>query len=503
METQMKKGQRSGLGAFDELLHMRPGFLLTFSIAGLLAVALVAFAVSQILGAEIRNTQITSATRSAELLSAASLAPQLGSASTALDAGQLGALDQATLAARRTAGLAGVGIWDRQSHVLYASDHRLIGTTVLRTPQAVAAFSGKTSSSVANHASPVVSAFTAKQIDIAVPIYAQGQSKPIAVAEVVLPYAPVAQDVSGQTQRIDLILVGASLLFYALLWPVLLRASKAVRKQSDHRKKALLRELEHAIAANELLLHYQPTIDLGEGRVTGVEALLRWRHPRRGLLSPNEFLPTVVDSKLNSRLALHVVGMALRDCGAWRERGIDATVNVNLSVPNVLDGTLSEEIGKMLAGAGIPPGALGLEVTEAAIVADPDKAAATLKALDRLGVRICIDNFGTGYSSLACLRDLPVAELKIDRQFIAGLHLRPRDRMIVSLIVRLAHELEVTVIAEGVEDRPTLTDLAELGCDMAQGHYFSPPLPLADLVAWFEEPLAAGYSPRVEAAAAV
>jgi len=481
---------------------MRPGFLLTFSVAGLLAVGLVAFAVSRILGTEIRHTQVTDGTRSAELLAAASLGPQLGTGSRPLDAGQLKALDQATLAARRTAGLAGVGVWDRQSRVLYATNHRLIGTTVLRTPEAIAAFSGKTSSTVVSRAPSVVSNFTAKQIDVAVPIYRQGVSKPIAVAEIALPYAPVAQQISEQTQRIDLILIGASLLFYAVLLPVLLRASKAVRKQSDPHRKALLRELEHAIAHDELLLHYLPTINLAEGRVTGVEALLRWRHPRRGLLAPSEFLPTVVDSALNRRLALCVVSMALRDCGAWRERGIDAAVNVNLSVQNILDDALSEEIGKMLATAGIPPGALGLEVTEAAIVADPEKAAETLRALDRLGVRICIDNFGTGYSSLACLRDLPVAELKVDHQFIAGLHIRSRDKMIVSLIIRLAHELQVTVIAQGVEDLATLTDLAELRCDMAQGYYFSQPLPLAELVTWFEAPLAAGCAPPAELAAA-
>jgi EAL domain-containing protein (putative c-di-GMP-specific phosphodiesterase class I) len=494
----MQKRQRSGLAAFNELLHMRPGFLLTFSIAGLLAVALVAFAVSQILGAEIRDTQVTSATRSAELLSAASLGPQLPARGRPLEAEQLKKLDEATLAARRTTGLAGVGIWDLQSRIVYATDHRLIGTSVLRTPEAVAAFSGKTSTAVVSRAPSVVSTLAAKQIDVAVPIYAHGKRKPTAVAEVALPYAPVAQSVSTETQRIDLILIGASLLFYAMLWPGLLRASKAVRKQSDPRRKALLRELEHAFAHDELLLYYQPTINLEGGRVAGVEALLRWRHPKRGLLGPSEFLPGIVDSALNSRLALHVVEMALRDCGAWRDRGIDVSVNVNLSAPDVLDDALSQEIGKLLATAGIPPAALGLEVTEGAIVADPDRAAAMLTALDRLGVRVCINNFGTGYSSLAVLRDLPVTELKVDRSFISGLQSRPRDRTIVSLIIGLAHQLDVTVIAEGVEDLQTLTDLGEMHCDMAQGHYFSQPLPLTELVAWFETPLAAGYAPPAE-----
>ena len=124
----------------------------------------------------------------------------------------------------------------------------------------------------------------------------------------------------------------------------------------------------------------------------------------------------MTDDDLNARLTLHVVGMALRDCGEWRDRGIDAAVNVNLSVSNVIDGALPEQIGKLLATCGIPPTALGLEVTEAAIVADPEKAAVMLEALHRMGVRIAIDDFGTGYSSLAVLRDLPINELKIDRR---------------------------------------------------------------------------------------
>jgi EAL domain-containing protein (putative c-di-GMP-specific phosphodiesterase class I) len=195
--------------------------------------------------------------------------------------------------------------------------------------------------------------------------------------------------------------------------------------------------------------------------------------------------------------------MALRDCQEWRDRGIDAAVNVNLSVANVLDDGLPDEIGKMLATCGIPPRALGLEVTETAIVADEQKATAMLKALDGMGVRIAIDNFGTGYSSLTCLRDLPVSELKIDREFIVGLRVRPRDKAIVRLITRLAHGLEVKVIAEGVEDEETVNELAELEVDMAQGYYFSRPLPLAELVAWFEDPAIAGRvapAPLVSAA---
>jgi EAL domain-containing protein (putative c-di-GMP-specific phosphodiesterase class I) len=249
-------------------------------------------------------------------------------------------------------------------------------------------------------------------------------------------------------------------------------------------------------------LHYQPTVDLAGGRVVGVEALLRWRHPRRGLLAPSEFLPSVADGPLNGRLAVHVLRMALRDCAAWRDRGVDAGVNVNLSVANALDISLPEQIGTLLATCGIPADALGLEVTEAAILADPEKATAMLASLDRMGVRIAIDNFGTGYSSLAGLRDLPVSELKVDRAFVAGLCNHPRDEAIVRSTIRLAHELDVKVIAEGVEDEETVNALAALECDMAQGFYISRPLPLAELVAWFQAPVLAGHTAIAEPAAA-
>jgi EAL domain-containing protein (putative c-di-GMP-specific phosphodiesterase class I) len=483
-------------------MRLRPGFLLSYSLAGLVAVGLLAFAVSRILSTQIRSSQLTSATASANLLASAAYGPRL-SGSRQLKITELRALDQATLAARRSAGVIGVGIWDNRSQILYATNHRLIGKTIVRPAEVESAVAGETSTVVGPGTQSPVAHAAGTQIDVAVPIYARHGRKVSAVAEIALPYAPVAQAISTQTKRIDIVLFGAALLFYAALWPRLLRASRAVRTQADPAKQALLRELENGIKRDELLLHYQPTIDLGAGRVVAVEALLRWQHPKRGLLAPSEFLPSLTDDDLNGRLTLHVVGMALRDCGEWRDRGIDAAVNVNLTVSNVIDDALPEQIGKLLATCGIPPAALGLEVTETAIVADPEKAAVMLEALHRMGVRIAIDDYGTGYSSLAVLRDLPISELKVDREFVVGLRKRPRDEAIVRSTIRLAHELDVKVIAEGVEDQKTVSELVALECDMAQGYYFSPPLSLPDLVAWFEAPIVAGGGAVAEPAATV
>jgi EAL domain-containing protein (putative c-di-GMP-specific phosphodiesterase class I) len=496
MPTQSRAGHADLAGL---RLRLRPGFLLSYSLAGLIGVGLLAFAVSRILSSDIRNSQLTSASASANLLAASAYGPRL-SGSRQLKITQIRALDRATLAARRTAGLIGVGIWDNRGQILYSSDHRLIGKSIVRPAEVESAVGGETSTVVGPGTQSPIAHAAGKQIDVAAPVYARSGRKVIAVAEIALPYTPVAQAISTQTKRIDYVLFGAALLFYAALWPRLLRASRAIRTQSDPEKQALLRELENGIKRDELLLYYQPAIDLNEGRVVAVEALLRWQHPKRGLLAPSEFLTTVTDDDLNGRLTLHVVGMALRDCGEWRDRGIDAAVNVNLSVSNVIDDALPEQIGKLLATCGIPPAALGLEVTETAIVTDPEKAAVMLEALHRMGVRIAIDDYGTGYSSLAVLRDLPISELKVDREFVVGLRKRPRDEAIVRSTIRLAHELEVKVIAEGVEDAKTVSDLVALECDMAQGYYFSPPLPLPDLVAWFEAPIVAGGSAVIEPA---
>jgi EAL domain-containing protein (putative c-di-GMP-specific phosphodiesterase class I) len=499
----MSKHRQASVG-LDSLsglrARLRPGFLLTFSVAWLLGVAVLAFAVSRILGGDIRTEELNSATGSAELLAASSFGPRFTGRQQRVSGSELAALDEAALAARRTAGLAGIAVWDTHSRIAYATDHRLIGRRVLPPPEVRVALSGRTSTVVRDGSRSPIGAHAGQQINVAVPINEQGRAKPIAAVDVVLPYAPVAQQISDRTRSINLILIGAALLFYAALLPRLLHASRALRSQRDPRKQALLRELEVGMKRGELLLHYQPTIDLTDGSVVAVEALIRWQHPKRGLLAPSEFLPMVDDRALIGRLALTVVEMALRDCSAWRDRGIDAGVSVNLAVQNALDGELPGRIGKLLATRGIPADALVLEVTESAIAADPEKASAMLRALASMGVGIAIDNFGTGYSSLAGLRDLPVSELKVDRSFVAGLITHPRDAAIVRSTIQLAHELEVKVIAEGVEDEDTIKELADLGCDMAQGYYFSRPQPLGGLVAWFEAPVIAGRAADQEPA---
>jgi EAL domain-containing protein (putative c-di-GMP-specific phosphodiesterase class I) len=323
---------------------------------------------------------------------------------------------------------------------------------------------------------------------VTVPLVRGGAAKPFAVAEMRLPYAPIATAIRAQSIRILLILIGAALLFYAAILPRLVAASRAAREKSDPETEILLEELDAALQAGDLELHYQPIVELGSGRVGAMESFLRWDHPRRGRLAPGDYLPAAASSRLIGPLTLYVIERALRDCSAWRARGVDAGVHVNLSEANVLDERLPDEVGRLLGQWRIPSDALCLEVTETAIAADPEHAADILAGLDAMGVRISIDDFGTGYSSLAGLRDLPVSELKIDRSFVSGLLDVDRDASIARSIVGLAHELDIRVIAEGVEDAATLEQLHELGCDGAQGFYFAAALPLADLLAWLVAP---------------
>jgi len=303
-----------------------------------------------------------------------------------------------------------------------------------------------------------------------------------------LPYEPIAAAVRAQSMRIQFILFGAALLFYAAILPRIIQASRATRAQFDADTQILMRELATGLEAAELDLHYQPIVELASGRVAAMESFVRWQHPRHGRLAPAAFLPAASETELIGPLTLFVIDRALRDCRTWREGGIDADVQVNLSEANVLDTRLPDEVGRLLERYELPSNALCLEVTEQAIAADPENASDILARLDEMGVRISIDDFGTGYSSLAVLRDLPVCELKIDRSFIAGLLDSGRDETITRSIIGVAHELDLRVIAEGVEDSPTLERLLELGCDGAQGYHFAPPMPLNSLLGWLSAP---------------
>jgi len=245
-----------------------------------------------------------------------------------------------------------------------------------------------------------------------------------------------------------------------------------------------LHELRVALVSDQLVLHYQPKLDLTTGEVHNVEALVRWNHPCRGLLQPGEFLPLVEEAGLMQEMTRILLAQALDQAAVWMLREIRLTISVNLSPSSLLDAALPERIAAMLDARGLPASALILEITEEYLMQDYALARASLTRLRDIGVRISIDDFGTGYSSLAYLRDLPIDELKLDRSFLTPMQDDPRAAALVASTIDLAHSLDLRMVAEGVETADALAELSLYGCDQAQGYFISRPVPAAELVTW-------------------
>jgi diguanylate cyclase (GGDEF)-like protein len=250
------------------------------------------------------------------------------------------------------------------------------------------------------------------------------------------------------------------------------------------RRLSLAAELRHAVERDELMLHYQPKAELGTGRVSGVEALLRWNHPEYGLIPPDEFIPLAEHTGLIRPLTSWVLDHAVEQARVWQDGGTPLSVAVNLSVRALMDGALPDEVAGVLDRASLDAAALVLEITESTIMADPNRAIAVLRRLSDFGVALSIDDFGTGYSSLAYLKRLPVDEVKVDRSFVMNMATDTDDAVIVRSTVDLARNLGLRVVAEGVEDNATWDHLRLLGCDAVQGYYLAKPMPATQVVRW-------------------
>ncbi|HVI26272.1 MAG TPA: EAL domain-containing protein [Xanthomonadaceae bacterium] len=243
---------------------------------------------------------------------------------------------------------------------------------------------------------------------------------------------------------------------------------------------SLMGDLRYAIAHDGLVLHYQPRLHLASGRVDSAEGLVRWQHPQLGLVPPDAFIGLAEETGNISRLTRWVLAAGIAQAARWRAAGLQARVALNVSARDLEDVELPRRVAGLLAAHGLPADAIGLEITESALMRKPDAAMPVLRALAAQGIPLSIDDFGVGQSSFAYLRRLPVRELKIDRAFVAQLAQSREDRMIVRAITDLAHELDCRVTAEGVEDAGALDYLAAIGCDHAQGFLIARPLPAAD-----------------------
>ena len=259
------------------------------------------------------------------------------------------------------------------------------------------------------------------------------------------------------------------------------------QNSGDPRKLTLASDLRASIEQGHLVLHYQPKVDAQTGALLGVEALVRWQHPEHGLIPPDEFIPLAEHTGLISPLTTFVLDTALQQCRSWVQGGHEIPVAVNISTHRLLDLSFPIEISNQLARWQVPAKLLTLEITESAIMADPDRAMYVVQQLHDLGVHLSIDDFGTGYSSMAYLKNLPVHELKIDRSFVSNMTTNERDAVIVRSTVELGRNLGLHVIAEGVEDSATWTELDAVGCHAIQGYYVSRPVTSNGFQEWLDQ----------------
>jgi diguanylate cyclase (GGDEF)-like protein len=244
-------------------------------------------------------------------------------------------------------------------------------------------------------------------------------------------------------------------------------------------------ELSHAVRSGHVGIAVQPKAVLTSGEVTAVEALARWRRPDDTVVPPGEFIPVAERTGLIRPLTTAVLRSSLSACAGWRAGGHDIGVAVNVSTRMLLDQTLADDVGALLAEYDLPPELLTLEITETSVMTDPEHAMALLRTFHDMGVRLSVDDFGTGYASLSYLQRLPVHEVKIDRTFITDMCSNTDDDAIVRSIIDLGHNLSLNVVAEGVEDAETWSRLTEMGCTSAQGYFLSPPIPVDALMPWF------------------
>jgi predicted signal transduction protein with EAL and GGDEF domain len=256
--------------------------------------------------------------------------------------------------------------------------------------------------------------------------------------------------------------------------------------RSSLRRLSLIGELRRAIDAGAVEIHYMPKVELRTGRAVAVEALARWRHPTLGAVPPDEFVSVAEQTGLIRPLTELVLVSALLQCARWRREGRHLRVAVNLSTRSLMDVELPDQVERLLERAEVPAADLILEITESSMLGEAGRVADILERLRGLGVELSIDDFGTGHSSLSYLKNLPVAEVKIDKSFVGTMVLDQSDAAIVASTIGLGHRLGLRVVAEGVEDGETMAALEALSCDEVQGYFLSKPLPAPELEAWLD-----------------
>jgi diguanylate cyclase (GGDEF)-like protein len=314
-----------------------------------------------------------------------------------------------------------------------------------------------------------------------VPFVVEGQTLTVAGSMGVVMYPEHGQDVQTVMRRADVAMYAAKRDGEGF--------SVYVSEQDQHSalRLTLSSELRQAIDGGELVMYYQPKIDLKTGHIVDLEALVRWNHPQRGVLAADHFIPAAEQTGLIRPLSHWVIRAVLEQCRAWTAAGLKLGVAVNVSMRNLHDPQLPETMADLLRTWDVPPASLVLEITETAFMTNPQRTMEVVLQLSELGIQLSIDDFGTGYSSLSYLKRLPVSEIKIDKSFVRDMADDENDAVIVKSTIDLGHNLGLKVVAEGVESSQALKQLTALGCDLAQGYYMGWPMPAGELALWLND----------------
>ncbi|MDH5230530.1 MAG: EAL domain-containing protein [Gammaproteobacteria bacterium] len=354
---------------------------------------------------------------------------------------------------------------------------------LLRDSDTVARLGGDEFAVLLPNADAAKTISTARRIiqDVQKPIIVQGQTLSVGASLGIALYPAHGDNAVVLMQRADVAMYVAK------------RGSHGFSVYDPHQDQHSLRqlaignELTNAINADQLLLHYQPKICLGDQRVVGVEALVRWQHPRHGLLAPDEFVPLAEETGQIKPLTQWVLECALRECKLCLQTGLNIQLSINLSVRNLTDSRFADDLVMHLNRMGMSRERIKLEITETALMVEPEISINALHRLNDLGFALAIDDFGIGYSSLAYLKRLPVHELKIDKSFGQSLAMESNSMVIVRSTIDMAHQLGLTVVAEGVETKQALDLLKQSGCDAVQGRYIAAPMPMQDMMQWMQD----------------
>jgi EAL domain-containing protein (putative c-di-GMP-specific phosphodiesterase class I) len=390
-------------------------------------------------------------------------------------------LDAAVQRGQRAGVLTDLRLWTGRGTLFYPNDDQLEHQPPARPPPAVInALRGRASATSEPSALDLSTHRRTGALDAYEPLF-DADGRVYGAVEIVLPLAPIVDQAASAQTAILLFGIGGAALVWILLLPFTVRAAVGIARSWVPGRRKLLEDFRGALANREIELAYQPQISAADGVVWGFEALVRWRRGAE-LVAPDAFLPVIECSALMTKLSDRVVELAVEQLAIWRAAGHALRVSVNLSARDLDDEALAERISAALARHGVPPSQLTLEVTETAISPDVVRAKRVMDAVQALGVEISVDDFGTGHASISRLYRLSITEVKIDQSFVARTD--ERTRRYLTAMVRFAQSLGLRVVAEGVEDEPTLAYLRELGCELAQGYHIAKPMPADQVLGW-------------------